>query len=102
MNEYAAKVELTGRPLIFGDEQQIAARKYLEQVGLCEDALYSCLCRRNCTECDGAGEVECSECGHTEAECEHCGGTGIAKCRHTDPFTYDVIADARRRFKNAR
>lgn len=28
-----------------------------------------------CKECDGHGEIECSECGHVR-ECEECGGTG--------------------------
>lgn len=36
----------------------------------------------DCSECDGTGEIECSECGHIR-DCEECGGTGKSKSART-------------------
>ena len=43
----------------------------------------------DCPECDGNGEVICSECGITEYDCDVCEGTGL------DPAKIDVAAYAK-------
>jgi hypothetical protein len=57
---------LLEKPLVFGDERQIAALRFLEKaegVGLCES-------------CEGSGECKCERCG-AEHDCAECDGDGF-------------------------
>lgn len=54
---------LSGK-LIFGDERQIAAVRFLEALELAEETGDDLVC----DECDGSGVIE--------VECEKCGGMG--------------------------
>ena len=73
-----AKNLLSDRPLLFGDDEQIKAVKWLNAVGLALDF------RKEqdeiCQKCDGDGELDChcSSCGdeHTK-HCPECDGTGV-------------------------
>lgn len=70
-------VELLGKPLTFGDPEQIAAIRKMEKEAE-EKELRK---KYGCTECNktGTATVECDQCdgtGEMEADCEECDGTG--------------------------
>jgi hypothetical protein len=98
-NEARAFAELKYRPLTFGDANQIAAVRFIEQVDQCEESLRTCQCIRDCDGCGGEGVHECHAC-HNETKCAVCDGTGFeGQCPHTQGFSEEVIAAARKRIE---
>ena len=98
------------RPLVFGDERQIAAVDFLVLVESCVEAFHGCRhdASTECRQCGGTGEVSCScfECGHSHRrDCYECDGTGEAfgsggGCRDClRPFTSAIVAVSRRVFR---
>lgn len=70
------KPTLLGRPLTFGDPEQIDEVRRLEREAERKE--------NACRPCQGEGQktVECGECGGTgevEEDCDDCGGTGQKK-----------------------
>jgi hypothetical protein len=90
MTETEARIELTRRPLVFGDAAQIRARTFLENVALAREAFESCPdghedLLRECAQCEGEGyiELECDGCDDgTCGECEE--GTLLNSCQNCD------------------
>lgn len=90
---------LTTQPLIFGNENQIAAVRVIERAATCLDAVRDCEAKlhshqRDCRECSGSGR-----CWHCKQECQDCDGTGkkpiTPPCTCLDAFTATEIRSAR-------
>lgn len=70
-------IELCGKPLTFGDSDQIAFIRKAQK----EEERKELIKKYKCHECNGTGEheAECNECGGTglvDDECDECGGLG--------------------------
>ncbi len=79
MTETEAR-KLLSEKLVFGDPQQIAAKKFL---GKLEDAREA---MKECEECDGTGrtELEAAECGNCDeghVDCPDCAGKEEGGCK---------------------
>jgi hypothetical protein len=104
MTETEARIELTRRPLVFGDAAQIRARIFLENVALAREAFESCPDGhehplrehplRECAQCDGEGyiEMECDGCNDgTCGDCEE--GTILDCCHNCDGEGKVIVFD---------
>jgi hypothetical protein len=60
------------RPLVFGDEQQIRAIRFLDEVA---EAVKVITDAAECTKCNGNGRIY-----EYDADCEACGGKGCDEC----------------------
>ncbi len=95
------------RRLVFGDEAQIAAARYIMAVRACIEAADACQHEAyfRCSKCSGAGTITCVclECDHQHTRtCPACNGegkvvTGGVNCFECmAPFDHDVIQEAAR------
>ena len=101
MREFESEAKaraLLAPPLIFGNEDQIAAIRFLERIDACVDAILKCKHgSKLCDECGGDGEMECPTC-YNESECDECGGSGQTRnCSCLDEFTITVLMFATKR-----
>lgn len=63
--------EVLKRPLVFGDDQQIRAIRFLDAVAAAVEAIYE---SPDCGECNGQGRIY-----EYDADCENCEG-GCDEC----------------------
>lgn len=64
-------------PLVFGNEDQIKAVNFVEQVESAIQSIRNCKWGHDgvCEECDGSGYYECPHCGTDDVICEDCNGS---------------------------
>ena len=82
MNEIEARKELSRR-LVFGDEAQIRAIRFLDAVEEVVEAIKS---EPECKECHGNGQIY-----EYDADCEDCGGEGCEECEYLEDFLEDCL-----------
>ena len=75
MNEIEARKELSRR-LVFGDEAQIRAIRFLDAVEEVVEAIKS---EPECEECQVNGQIY-----EYDADCEDCGGEGCEECEYPE------------------
>jgi len=90
MNIAEATNELTGRPLVFGDDKQIKAHRFLNDLESAKEAVSNCkeghLDATRCRTCHGESFLKCSECGEPRT-CKTCKGHGFS-----GDLTEDVLS----------
>lgn len=99
MTSKEALKELNDRPLVFGDEKQIAAVRFIESVEAAKEAVSKCKRKHKasdvCRVCDGYGTHTCPECDG-EHDCEECDGSGtlsrvnVRECVCLSSYRQDV------------
>lgn len=76
MTLYQARETLSGK-LVFGDETQIAAVRFIDRAQALADAMdEESAGAKVCANCNGTGDCSCGSCG-SDHECRECNGDGI-------------------------